>query len=574
MKFGQYFKNKLGALLVVATFLGALAAVSVPSFASDADESVAKKAPEVVASLRFSGTDDLWNNSEKIADVMKYKEILQGVRGLLKIRAKMDVIDPSKEWGVVVATDGDTIAAFGYLPLANPEEFDDLDVAEFMVNVQQLFKTALPKLDAYVESGFLLIFNRDQDSIVTALPFESYGAPKQEGDASLLSLDINFDALPKELVEAGAALVRQKLAEIAENESAYDQQSVDHALAKYSDLINSLKQLRWSFTVDNDANLVSDLVLTTNPESPVAESLVKTSQTQTKWNAIAETPNAILAAAEAGVVFSPNLKGDVESIRKSIHDNLLNSLDILIDDPENFEIAKDIVGHVEEALVANLESEVYDNGFAVASDPLSVIFANSCAAPDQIKTATDLLIKRLKKTNPELAEAFKEEKVVDYDVTSVELELNSISDELPTFLKGKTLTVKYGVNSDSLLVVASFDARHAMSEFTRVAESSREKTPQKNESFYDLSQLAKALQIVLASYDNVRPQASRSVDAFANAEDAKIVFTREFRGNVVELKSTVKSDFFKALGDVMRINFMSGNGDEGEDVDDLFNDEE
>ncbi|MBR0226151.1 MAG: hypothetical protein IJL92_08855 [Thermoguttaceae bacterium] len=574
MKFGQYFKNKLGALLVVATFLSALAAVSVPSFASGADESVAKKAPEVVASLRFSGTDDLWNNSEKIADVMKYKEILQGVRGLLKIRAKMDVIDPSREWGVVVATDGDTIAAFGYLPLANPEEFDDLDVAEFMVNVQQLFKTPMPKLDAYVESGFLLIFNRDQDSIVTSLPFESYGAPKQEGDASLLSLDINFDALPKELVEAGAALVRQKLAEIAENESAYDQQSVDHALAKYSDLINSLKQLRWSFTVDNDANLVSDLVLTTNPESPVAESLVKTSQTQTKWNAIAETPNAILAAAEAGVVFSPNLKGDVESLRKSIHDNLLNSLDILIDDPENFEIAKEIVGHVEEALVANLESEVYDNGLAVASDPLSVIFANSCAAPDQIKTATDLLIKRLKKTNPELAEAFKEEKVVDYDVTSVELELNSISDELPTFLKGKTLTVKYGVNSDSLLVVASFDASHAMSEFTRVAESSREKTPQKNESFYDLSQLAKALQIVLASYDNVRPQASRSVDAFANAEDAKIVFTREFRGNVVELKSTVKSDFFKALGDVMRINFMSCNGDEGEDVDDLFNDEE
>ena len=41
------------------------------------------------------------------------------------------------------------------------------------------------------------------------------------------------------------------------------------------------------------------------------------------------------------------------------------------------------------------------------------------------------------------------------------------------------------------------------------------------------------------------------------------------------MKTTIRTGFFKALGDVVKINLVGGgNGDEGQDIDDLFDDEE
>ena len=136
--------------------------------------------------------------------------------------------------------------------------------------------------------------------------------------------------------------------------------------------------------------------------------------------------------------------------------------------------------------------------------------------------------------------------------------------------------MRLGFSSDALLLVATLDEDAAKSTFERVARGSHETAPQPNESFLDCSALAKALQSVLATFDDVRQQASDSVTGFAKMEDARIVSTKSYNGGTFEMKTTIRSDFFKALGDVVRINLVVGvgNGDEGQDIDDLFDEEE
>ena len=231
--------------------------------------------------------------------------------------------------------------------------------------------------------------------------------------------------------------------------------------------------------------------------------------------------------------------------------------------------------HVENALVAEVASETYDSGIVISATPVTLAFASSCAAPNELQAAAEKLVERLLKSKEASSVAFTKEDVEGYSVLNLTVPLNDVSDDLPEFFRGKSFCMRLGFSSDALLLVATLDEGVAKSAFERVARGSHETAPQPNESFLDCSALAKALQSVLATFDDVRQQASDSIASFANAEDARIVFTKSYNGGTFEMKTTIRTGFFKALGDVVKINLVGGgNGDEGQDIDDLFDDEE
>ena len=570
MKFSLNLKSRARATFaLVSTILCASFLTSVFSAAP-----VAADEPRVVATFSVSGVDGLWSGSERVADAMKFGDLVKGVRGLFNARVKTDLLDPAKPLGAIVATNGDEVVAFGYLPLLKPEAIDESGLAEFKERLSELDPNGAFQADFFVVNGALIVGKESQKNLISAIPADAFSIPSGDA-ATLIDVQINVDAVPQEFVEAGSAILRQKLAELTEGEDSDELQSVDRALANYSDLVSSLKSIQWTLSVDADASLVSDFVLTPKPETELAESLAKTAQTPTRWLAVAETPNAIATSIDAGDCSATNFKGDAEHLRRAIHENLEEALDVLKDDPETLEFAKEIAGRVENAIVADIPTDTYDCGFAVSAEPFALVFASICAAPNELQTAVEKLVERFRETESISIGELANEEIEGYSVLGSTVPLDDVSDDLPAFFKGKTLGVKVGFSKDAILFVAALDPDATAATFERVARGSRETGPQPTESYLDFVELAKAVQSVLATCDDVRPQATRSIETFVKAEDARIVFARSYDGGVLKFKTTVRTGFFKALGDFLRISLTSGgDGDEGQDIDDLFDDEE
>ena len=570
MKFSLNLKSRARAAFALAsTILCASFLTCVFSAAP-----VAADEPRVVASFSVSSVDGLWNGGERVADAMKYGDLVKGIRGLFNARVKSDLLDPAKPLGVIVATNGDEVAAFGYLPLLKPEEFDEAALAGLKEKLLEIDQNLFQSAEFFVANGALIVGKESQKNLISSVPADAFSVPSQDA-TTLFYAQINFEALPQEFVEAGAAILRQKLAEMVGDENDDELLSVDRALANYSELVSSLKSIQWTLAVDADSNLVSDFVLTAKPETDLAESIAKTAQTPTRWRAIAETPNAITISIDAGDCSTTSFKVDAEQLRRAIHKNLEEMFDVLKDDPETLEFAKEIAEHVENAIVADIPSETYDCGFAISSEPLALVFGSNCAAPNELQAALEKLVERLRETDSASTCEFTKEEIEGYSVLGATIPLDGVSDEIPAFFQGKTVGVKVGFAKDAVLVVAALDPDSANATFERVATGSKETGPQTGESFFDASELAKAVQSVLATRDDVRPQAMKSIEAFVKAEDARIVSVQSYEGGVLQVKTTVRRGFFAPLGDVLRINLMSGgNGDEGQDIDDIFDDEE
>ena len=569
MKFSLNLKSRARAAFALAsTILCASFLTCVFSAAP-----VAADEPRVIASFSVSSVDGLWNGGERVADAMKYGDLVKGIRGLFNARVKSDLLDPAKPLGVIVATNGDEVAAFGYLPLLKPEEFDEAALAGLKEKLLEIDQNLFQSAEFFVANGALIVGKESQKNLISSVPADAFAVPS--GDAeTLVGVQINFEALPQEFVEAGSAVLRQKLAEMVGDENDDELLSVDRALANYSELVSSLKSIQWTLAADADSNLVSDFVLTAKPETDLAESLAKTAQTPTRWRAIADTPNAIAISIDAGDSSTTSFKVDAEHLRRAIHKNLEEMFDVLKDDPETLEFAKEIAEHVENAIVADIPSETYDSGFAISAEPLALVFGSNCAAPNELQTALEKLVERLRETESVAIGEVAKEEIDGYSVLGATIPLDGVSDEIP-FFKGKSVGAKIGFSKDAVLVVAALDPDSANATFERVATGSKETGPQTGESFFDASELAKAVQSVLATRDDVRPQAMKSIEAFVKAEDARIVSVQSYEGGVLQVKTTVRRGFFAPLGDVLRINLMGGgNGDEGQDIDDIFDDEE
>jgi hypothetical protein len=575
MKFGLNLKTRLGACLLFMTALCALplSSASVTVFGADAPET-ASESPKIIASVIVNSLEEAWNGSERIADAMQYKELLTGLRGLVRIQFE-SYIDLSKPIGAVIAVDGDDVAPFIFFSLTELSSPPDLK--------KEPFRTLNEKELNYLldEDNLLLITPSKFNEVVSSFPKEScLPAPSAEGYDTIVTATINVDALPEELIESVAAVLRQQFAELVEDDEIIDLQSIDEALEKYSELVDAVEQLQWRLYVDPDANLVSEGTITVDPESSLAPS---SEPALTRWNAIAETPDAIFASAEAGA--NPDeLAVDVsENVRTAIHENLLEALYVEIDDIETFELVEEILGYIEEALVAEMKSTQYDSGFAITSEPFSIVVASICAAPEEFQKASDAIVNRIREVNPELADAFDTEEVEDYKVTNLKLNLDEIlgADELdddfedvyPPLIKGQNFILKYGLSSDALLFIITFDEDYADKEFKRIVQNSKDLAPQKSEATFNVSQLAVGVRNLIASYSDVNPLAVETFDIIANAKNVKIVFSKGVEDNVYKSRATAQRELFEALGDVIRLNLAlgGGNDDEGEDLDDLFN---
>lgn len=541
-----------------------------------ADES----SPKVVASVVCPSVDSVFKGAGRIANEMKYNGFVETARLLAKSRGCFDVLDASRPFGFVLATDDNTVLPFLFFPVKdvekNNEEVLNAAVAAF---VEKIPNDKFPK-EATPDSGFLV----DDLFIVTpsqfvekvkAIPQNEYLDSIQKDNGILLTVNVNLSVLPKELIEAVSSIARQKLAESLPDDDENKLKAVEDSLANLSDLLNSIQALRYDLEVSSESALVSTFKCAFVPDSKIAEHLQKTSNAATRWNAISATPNTILVSVEAGEEYRAT-GFDFDNIASIIHDNINQGLDALADKPAEHEVAVKVAALFEKALLAQIKTPSYDRAFAITNEPLTIVCGSNCADPENLKEGVKQLVDEVAKKDEKISKCLSSEEVEGFQVTSFKISLADIVKKpqfpLPTV---KDLVAKIGVSSDSALLLLGIDSENADAQFKRIAEASKTREKSEYALTIDYVQIAKLAKIFIKDNQNVAPIVKQIVDELANAENVRTLVSKTYHDNALTCQSTLTKEFFGVCGDVLRTQLDKSNasGDEGKDLDELFEEE-
>jgi len=566
----KFTGKRLGTIAVA--FL-VLVASSFNAQAVQGDESTPKTT--TFLSVAIPSVNAAWDAAEALGAEMKYLETIQGLREIAFANDALKALDASKPIEIRVATDENDVFVYGRLPLVEPVDESSVErLKEFIAEKEadEVFD------EVFIEGSQLFFCASKYKSLVQAdalLPTFDY-----DKDAVFV-VDVNTGAIPRELLEAGFASLRQRLAEVETEESEVALEDIEGVLAFYSEIIDSLDDFRYTLRVDAEHNLVSTFTVVAKSESELAGLLEKSRDSKTRWNVVANMPNAVFAVANSQVQTDAIKKFQKNQLENVTYRNVLNQLDVLIDSPEDFEVAKEIVEVFKNEALATIESGTSDAGIAFGADPVLFDFAWSICKSEELRRALRLLVEHLIKNNPDVAKyvALETKTVEGYAVSEINLPIDDLSDEAPEYLKGKTLTVRLGIDDGSAISVFGLNAADVDAEFARIAKGSKEVGVAPLRSSFDFAPLALLIYDFVSSEGGARPVALQTLEAIGGGKGARWTTEQRFSENKVDVDFIVEKGFFNTLGDVIRINLSAaiskdGNVDEGEDLDDLFDEKE
>ena len=541
-----------------------------------ADES----SPKVVASVVCPSVDSVFKGAGIIANEMKYNGFVETARLLAKSRGCFDVLDPSRSFGYVLATDDNTVFPFFFFPVKDVEKNNEEALnAAIAPLVEKIANDRIPQ-ELIPDAGFLVddvfvVTQQEFKERAQAIPQNEYLDSIQKDSGVLLTVKVNLSALPKELIEAVSSLARQKLAESLPDDDENKLKAVEDSLANLSDLLNSIQALQYDLEVSSESAFVSTFKCAFVPDSKIAEHLQKTSNAATRWNAISATPNTILVSVEAGEEYRAT-GFDFDNIASIIHDNINQGLDALADKPAEHEVAVKVAALFEKALLAQIKTPSYDRAFAITNEPLTIVCGSNCADPENLKEGVKQLVDEVAKKDEKISKCLSSEEVEGFQVTSFKISLADIVKTpqfpLPT---DKDLVAKIGVSSDSALLLLGIDSENADAQFKRIAEASKTREKSEYALTIDYVQIAKLAKIFIKDNQNVAPIVKQIVDELANAENVRTLVSKTYHDNALTCQSTLTKEFFGVCGDVLRTQLDKSNasGDEGKDLDELFEEE-
>ena len=218
--------------------------------ATRADEST----PKIVASVVCPSVDSVFTGAGRIANAMKCDGLAEGARFLATSRGCFDVLDESRPFGYVLATDDNTVFPFFFFPVKdvekNNEEALNASIASLVKKIanDRIPQELIPDAGFFVDDVFV-VTQQEFKERAQAIPQNEYLDSIQKDSGVLLTVNVNLSALPKELIEAVSSLARQKLAESLPDDDENKLKSVEDSLANLSDLLNSIQALQYNLEV-------------------------------------------------------------------------------------------------------------------------------------------------------------------------------------------------------------------------------------------------------------------------------------------------------------------------------------
>ena len=573
----------LGKARISATIL-AVAAILTACWGNvrtaSAGEPNGDKAWRPVVVVASAGYDATWAAAERVAKEMKFAEAVEVARA---VYGDVQGVDREKPFGLVVATNGSEIVPFAFLPVADVEKLDFFGAAELKKKIETTAKGAFivgaPRFRLLEKDGWLFVCEEGKEAVLPT-------------DAPILGLDcegpltfqLELTALPKELIEAGFAALRQKAAENAPTDEVALEQ-FDATLEYYSAIFDSLERIGWTLKVDAETgDLVWECVVVAKDGSPLAETLAGTQNAETRWGAIAKTPNAVFAAVQAGKRSALDREFGAKE-QAVAFDNFKTALEIGLDSDEERALAKELVAAVEKLAKSAAADGTFDSASAFACEPL--LFSSAVAPVDgsELIAVARKIFAKLEKDEPKVAE--KIGKFINLDAGTVEgfalatldAPLAEFNVELPepfaAFGNDKTLAVRLGTSADAILGVVGLDSTAVDAEFARIAAGAKTKTPAPQRVAFAVAPLGRLLLEMSAEFDGTPVSARKTLERIAEADDARLEVEYSVDGDRLAARYVVKSGVFRLIGDVARTYFVArlGAEDEGEDVDYLFEEE-
>ncbi len=577
---------KFGTVAAVLSIAAILMAALGGARTASAGEPTVDKTWRPVAVVASVGYDAAWAAAERVAKEMKFGEAVEAARA---IYGDVQGVDREKPFGVVVATNGSEVVPFAFLPVANVEKLEFVGASDLKEKIETTpegtFFGDEPRLRLLEKDGWLFVCEAGKENAVpTTDPTAWLGA---EEEAGVLTFQADLTALPAELLEAGFAALRQKAAEKAPTDDEAALEQFDATLEYYSAIFDSLERVRWALNVDAaTGDLVWDCSAVCKEGSPLAETFAGAQNAETRWGAIAETPNAVFAAVQAGKRSALD-RAFLAKQQAIAFDNLKTALEIGLDSEEERALAEELLAVVEKLAKSASADGTFDSASAFACGDSGVCFSTAIAPVDgsELTAVAGKIFEKFKKDEPEAAEKIAKFVKLDagtvegFAVSKVDLPFVELEADLPEPLAAywgdKTFAVRWGTSADAMLAVVGIDSDAVDAEFARIAAASKTKTPAPKRVAFALAPLGRWALAAFGESDALTVAARKTFERVAEADDARLEVEYAIDGNRLDARYVVKSGIFRLIGDVLRLNLAANlsSGDEGEDVDELFEEE-
>ena len=568
----KLFKRFYCALLVCAPIIAILA------LAARATTSAAEPNNPVFATVTIASLDDLQTAVSKVAEKLERQDMANVIFELARSQKYVALLDSEKPITIAFATNGDTVAPFVRVPLTDFEP-DALDALKGLLEDRlDEFELELRVSDAglYVGQKALMDF-------ILSIPEEKLNiAPSAVSErAPLFAFDLNLTNAPEEILEAGASALRLKLAEgLSELEDDEQINQLDQIFDYLFDVFECVETMRVAFTIDESCAFVATFAASVKEGSFLADELERSQQTPTRWSALTSLPNSIYGNISTGVVSERD-----KELTKNAYAGLpelwdsLDELDVIVDDPENYELAKELLELLQKSAEKDGELDVNDSGLAILARPAAIIAGSVEAATEELREALGRIAARLQAENAKFNDfiALDAEKIDDFDVSKITIPMSEFCD-LGSYAD-KSIAIRAAFAKDAVVLaiaLADQEGKELDELLAQVLAATKSPAPQPTDSILDLSQLAVLAQDILTSLSDeieLTDEAIATLKCVSENHDAKIVFSSQYADNLLKMQMTASGsivDSIKAIVDNIEEAKLE---DSGEDVDDLFDEE-
>ena len=568
----KLFKRFYCALLVCAPIIAILA------LAARATTSAAEPNNPVFATVTIASLDDLQTAVSKVAEKLERQDMANVIFELARSQKYVALLDPEKPITIAFATNGDTVAPFVRVPLTDFEP-DALDALKGLLEDRlDEFELELRVSDAglYVGQKALMDF-------ILSIPEEKLNiAPSAVSErAPLFAFDLNLTNAPEEILEAGASALRLKLAEgLSELEDDEQINQLDQIFDYLFDVFECVETMRVAFTIDESCAFVATFAASVKEGSFLADELERSQQTPTRWSALTSLPNSIYGTISTGVV-SERDKELTKNAYAGLPElwNSLDELDVIVDDPENYELAKELLELLQKSAEKDGELDVNDSGLAILARPAAIIAGSVEAATEELREALGRIAARLQAENAKFNDfiALDAEKIDDFDVSKITIPMSEFCD-LGNYAD-KSIAIRAAFAKDAVVLaiaLADQEGKELDELLAQVLAATKSPAPQPTDSILDLSQLAVLAQDILTSLSDeieLTDEAIATLKCVSENHDAKIVFSSQYADNLLKMQMTASGsivDSIKAIVDNIEEAKLE---DSGQDVDDLFDEE-
>lgn len=526
---------------------------------------------KVFATITVASEDAVWKAAERLGSEMKFLETVQGVRTLVDSNLQdYSFVSAYKPFGFALTTNGNEIVPFGFIPLKNTE-LNEESLNALKERISSKLQGTSPEL--VVKDSTLLVtlpkFKKLLPSQIDSLG--KINVSKKQN--TILEVNVDFTFIPQEFIDAALASFRQKVVkQISEEEEL---ENLELLWEYYSSIVSSISHFQSALIVDEDNNFVVQTAINCKEGSVLGQQLLEMSNAKTRWSGLPDKSNVIFKTVAAGKIPDSLKKYEVNQLKKIASKNLLNQLDVLLDDPTDFDTAKQLVNILIEEETATLENGIFDTGIALNANPLVLALGGNVAKPKLLQQSLQIIAERLRKDiDLDQYLSLNAEEHEGFSISKIEVPITQFTKEPIAYFSNKSLVVRLGFNKDSFALALGLDASEVDQAFDKLLKGTAHPIKVPKQSVFNVAPLAKVLYDVLSNTKNVNPVALKTLESIAEAENLKLISNNSFENNVIKYELQIESELFKKAGEVIRINLAKGNiEDTSEDMDSVFDEE-